>query len=186
MRPNGSIGRGTVIAKGDHDCRELADREPQHNAAEHRKTGSDLIATITPKLCGGHGNEAFHCIICVLRLTLYKLLYNAHMKPVEFLGDSLEALKQFPRIARRSAGLPLDQVQRGLDPDDWKPLKTVGAGVNEIRVRDAAGAFRVIYVARLAEAIFVLHCFEKKSRRTPASDIAIARKRYRQLVWRYR
>jgi phage-related protein len=65
-------------------------------------------------------------------------------------------------------------------------MKTVGAGVNEIRVRDAAGAFRVIYVARLAEAIFVLHCFEKKSRRTPASDIEIARKRYRQLVWRYR
>lgn len=108
------------------------------------------------------------------------------MKPVEFLGDSLEALKQFPRIARRSAGFQLDKVQRGLDPDDWKPLKTVGTGVNEIRVRDAAGAFRVIYVARLTEAIFVLHCFEKKSRRTPASDIEIARKRYRQLVWRYR
>ena len=62
----------------------------------------------------------------------------------------------------------------------------MGAGVNEIRVRDAAGAFRVVYVARLAEAIFVLHCFEKKTRRTPASDIEIARKRYRQLVWRYR
>jgi phage-related protein len=107
------------------------------------------------------------------------------MKPVEFLGDSLEALQRFPRSARRGAGFQLDKVQRGLDPDDWKPMKTVGAGVNEIRVRDAAGAFRVIYVARLAAAIFVLHCFEKKSRRTPASDIEIARKRYRQLVWRY-
>ena len=114
------------------------------------------------------------------------MLYNSHMKPVEFLGDSLTALQQFPRGARRGAGFQLDKVQRGLDPDDWKPLKTVGAGVNEIRVRDAAGAFRVIYIARLAEAIFVLHCFEKKARRTPASDIEIARKRYRQLVWRYR
>jgi phage-related protein len=75
------------------------------------------------------------------------------------------------RAARRGAGFQLDKVQRGLDPDDWKPMKTVGAGVNEIRVRDAAGAFRVIYVARLAAAIFVLHCFEKKSRRTPASAI---------------
>jgi len=122
----------------------------------------------------------------VARATVYKLLYNTQVKPVEFLGDSLGALRRFPRSARRSAGFQLDKVQRGLDPDDWKPMKTVGAGVNEIRVRDAAGAFRVIYVARLAEAIFVLHCFEKKSRRTSAGDIEVARNRYKQLMWRYR
>lgn len=80
----------------------------------------------------------------------------------------------------------MDKVQRGLEPDDWKPMKTVGAGVNEIRVRDASGAFRVIYVARIANAIFVLHCFRKKTRRTASSDIELARKRYQQLVWRYR
>ena len=65
-------------------------------------------------------------------------------------------------------------------------MKPVGAGVNEIRVRDANGAFRVIYIARLADAVFVLHCFKKTSRRTPAGDIEIARNRYQQLVWRYR
>ena len=108
------------------------------------------------------------------------------MKPVEFLGDSLDALQQFPRSARRNAGFQLDKVQRGLDPDDWKPMKNVGAGVSEIRVRDAVGAFRVIYVARLAEAIFVLHCFKKKTRRTPSGDIEVARARYKQLMWRYR
>jgi phage-related protein len=118
--------------------------------------------------------------------TVYKILYNVQMKPVEFLGDSLDALQRFPRSARRNAGFELDKVQRGLDPDDWKPMKTVGAGVNEIRVRDAAGAFRVIYVARLADAIFVLHCFKKKSQRTPAGDIEVARGRYKQLIWRYR
>ena len=118
--------------------------------------------------------------------TLYKLLYNVRTQPIEFLGDSLDALQRFPRSARRNAGFELDKVQRGLDPDDWKPMKTVGAGVNEIRVRDAAGAFRVIYVACLADAIFVLHCFKKKSQRTPAGDIEVARGRYRQLIWRYR
>mgnify|MGYP003334528680 FL=1 len=108
------------------------------------------------------------------------------MKPVEFLGDSLDALLQFPRGARRAAGFQLDKVQRGLDPDDWKPMKTVGAGVNEIRVRDAAGAYRVIYFARLANAVYVLHCFKKQSRQTAAGDIELARSRYKQLVWRSR
>ena len=108
------------------------------------------------------------------------------MKPVEFIGDSLDTLQQFPRSARRSVGFQLDKIQRGLEPDDWKPMKSVGTGVSEIRVRDVSGAFRVIYIARLADAIFVLHCFKKKSQRTPATDIEIARKRYHQLVWRYR
>ena len=108
------------------------------------------------------------------------------MKPVEFLGDSLDALLQFPRGARRAAGFQLDKVQRGLDPDDWKPMKTVGAGVNEIRVRDAAGAYRVIYFARLANAVYVLHCFKKQSRQTAAGDIELARSRFKQLVWRSR
>lgn len=108
------------------------------------------------------------------------------MKPVEFLGDSLEALGRFPRSARRNAGFQLDKIQRGLDPDDWKPLKTVGAGVNEIRVRDTAGSYRVVYIARLKDAVFVLHCFSKKTRRTSPGDIEVAQSRYKQLMWRYR
>lgn len=108
------------------------------------------------------------------------------MKAIEFLGDSLAALLQFPRSARREAGFQLDKVQRGYDPDDWKPLKTVGSGVNEIRVRDAAGAYRVVYIARFAHAVYVLHCFRKQSRQTSAGDIELARSRYKQLMWRNR
>lgn len=108
------------------------------------------------------------------------------MKPVAFLGDSLEALLQFSRSAPRDAGFQLNKVQRGLAPDDWKPMKSMGAGVNEIRVRDATGAYCVIYIGRLAEAVCVLHCFRKKSRRTPAGDLDLARSRYKQLMWRYR
>ncbi len=104
------------------------------------------------------------------------------MKPVTFQGNSLDALKAFPQSARRMAGLQLDRVQRGLDPDNWKPMATVGAGVREIRVRDAASAFRVLYVAQFEHAVYVLHCFQKKSARTSRSDIEIGQQRYRELV----
>ena len=108
------------------------------------------------------------------------------MKPVEFLGDSLDALRSFPRTARREVGFQLDRVQRGLDPDDWKPLRTVAASVREIRIRDEAGAFRVIYYAKLEDAIYVLHCFQKKARKTALSDIELSRKRFRALMGRKR
>jgi phage-related protein len=103
------------------------------------------------------------------------------MKPVVFLGNALDDLRAFPDRARRDAGFQLDRVQRGLDPDDWKPMKAVGAGVREIRVRDASGAYRVIYVAALAEAVYVLHAFQKKSQRTSPRDLALARARFREL-----
>jgi len=102
-------------------------------------------------------------------------------RPVEFLGDALAALRVFPADARRSAGHQTDRVQRGLEPDDWKPMPTVGAGVREIRVHEATGAFRVIYLARFAEVVFVLHCFQKKGRRTARPDLDLAKARYRQL-----
>lgn len=104
------------------------------------------------------------------------------MRPVEFLGDALEALRAFPRSVRREAGFQLDKVQRGIEPDDWKPMPTIGSGVREIRVRDAAGAFRVIYCARVVDAVYVLHCFQKKARRTSSRDIELARARLRQLM----
>ena len=91
------------------------------------------------------------------------------MKPVRFLGDSLQRLRDFPVDARQDAGYQLDKVQRGLQPDDFKAMPTIGKGVEEIRIRDDSGIYRVIYTARLANVMFVLHAFQKKSQRTAAS-----------------
>ncbi len=79
------------------------------------------------------------------------------------------------------AGFQIDQVQEGHDPDDWKPMSSIGQGVREIRIRDEAGAFRVIYIAKLAEAVYVLHCFQKKTRKTAKTDLDLARKRYQDV-----
>jgi phage-related protein len=103
------------------------------------------------------------------------------LKPVEFAGDSLARLRDFPASTRRAVGYQLDRVQRGLEPDDWKPMQAVGAGVRELRTRDRSGAFRVIYVATLADRVVVLHAFQKKTQRTPKSDMALAAKRFREL-----
>ncbi len=99
------------------------------------------------------------------------------MKPIAFMGDSLAVIKAFPVTARRAVGYQLDKVQRGLRPDDFKPMSSVGKGVEEIRVRSAAGAYRVIYLARMEDAVYVLHAFEKKSGQTSRSDILVARGR---------
>jgi phage-related protein len=103
-------------------------------------------------------------------------------KFVEFRGSALDDLRAFPLSARRDAGHQLDQVQSGQEPDDWKPMNIVGQGVKEIRVRDAAGAFRVMYVARFADAVYVLHCFQKKTEKTSKADLSLAAKRYRDLL----
>ena len=104
------------------------------------------------------------------------------MKPVRFLGDSLKCLRDFPEDARQEAGYQLDKVQRGEQPEDFKPMPSVGAGVQEIRVRDDSGAYRVIYVARFEEAVFVLHAFQKKTPATPKRDIDLAKMRFAQLL----
>jgi phage-related protein len=103
------------------------------------------------------------------------------MKPVVFLGDSLERVRAFPERARRDAGFQIDRLQRGLEPDDWKPMTAIGPGVREIRVRQASGAYRVIYVANFAEAVYVLHAFAKKTQRTSPRDPALAQFRLREL-----
>jgi phage-related protein len=90
-------------------------------------------------------------------------------------------LRAFPGTAKREAGHQLDQVQHGLEPDDWKPMPTIGSGVREIRIGDVAGAFRVIYIAKIADAVYVLHCFQKKSDKTSKPDLDLADKRYRDL-----
>jgi phage-related protein len=103
------------------------------------------------------------------------------MKPVEFLGDSLDQIRAFPEGTRLDIGFQLERVQRGLDPDAWKPMKGIGPGVREIRVRDAAGAFRVIYIATWANAVYVLHAFQKKTQQTSKRDLMIAEIRFRTL-----
>jgi phage-related protein len=104
------------------------------------------------------------------------------MKPLRFLGSSRRDLLDFPEDARRKAGYDLDLVQWGNDPEDWKPMQSVGLGVREIRIRETSGAFRVIYVATFAEAVYVLHVFQKKSRKTAARDIELATARMKELV----
>ena len=101
-------------------------------------------------------------------------------KPLIWLGSSRRDLRAVPTLARRLAGFQLRRVQQGLDPDDWKPMQTVGQGVREIRIH-IAGAHRVFYVATRAEAVYVLHAFEKKTQKTTAHDLRIGRERFRAL-----
>ena len=101
------------------------------------------------------------------------------MKPVRFVGSAKDDLSAFPKSARTRAGYELFMVQVGRNPDDWKPMSTVGSGACEIRVRDEAGAFRVIYVAKFEDAVYVLHAFQKKTRKTSRADLELARERYR-------
>lgn len=104
------------------------------------------------------------------------------MKPAKFRGSSLEDLRRFPQAAMRDAGYQLDRVQQGLMPTDWKPMPSVGRGVTELRVRDGPSTFRVVYIARMADAIYVLHCFQKKAQQTPHKDIAVATQRHKELL----
>jgi phage-related protein len=113
---------------------------------------------------------------------LYPNQYNQPVKPVRFLGDSLKCLRQFPEDAKQDAGYQLDKVQKGKQPDDFKPMPSIGTGVEEIRIRDASGIYRVIYTARLTDAAYVLHAFQKKTQATARHDIDIARERLAQLM----
>ena len=102
------------------------------------------------------------------------------MKPLRFVGSSLDDLRSFPSEARREAGFELYAIQRGLEPTDWRAMKEVGQGVREIRIH-VLGEWRVLYVARFADAIYVLHAFQKKTQKTERKDIEIARRRYKQI-----
>jgi len=103
------------------------------------------------------------------------------MKPAIFLGDSRSRIRSFPPLARQEAGFQLGRVQNGLDPFDWKPIKSIGPGGREIRIRDMAGAFRVMYVATFADAVYVLHAFQKKTQTTDKRDLNLAALRFRLL-----
>ena len=104
------------------------------------------------------------------------------MHRIVWLGTSKDDLKSFPRAVRQRAGYQLGRVQQGGEPDDWKPMSDVGMGVREIRIRDASGAFRILYVIRFGDAIYVLHAFQKKTQATRATDIELARQRLKSIA----
>ncbi len=101
------------------------------------------------------------------------------MKKLIWMGSSREDLRAFPRQVRRELGYQLENVQEGVDPDDWKPMSIV-AGVREIRVRESSGAFRCIYLATRPEGIYLLHCFQKKTQNTSRQDLDLAQDDLRQ------
>jgi phage-related protein len=103
------------------------------------------------------------------------------MKKLIWMGSSREDLSAFPREARREMGYQLEHVQEGVDPDGWKPMSTVGSGVREIRIRESSGAFRCIYLATRPDGIYVLHCFQKKTRKTSQQDLNLAERRFKAI-----
>jgi phage-related protein len=104
------------------------------------------------------------------------------VKPVVWMGSSKEDLRDLPETVQDALGFDLYRVQCGLEPRDWKPMTNIGTGVREIRVRDQAGAFRAIYVATRPEGVYVLHCFQKKTRQTSLSDLNLAQKRFKSIA----
>ncbi len=103
-------------------------------------------------------------------------------KEIRWVGSSYDDLLAFPDEPRRHAGFQLGKLQAGLDPDDWKPFDRIGAGTREIRIREASGIYRVMYIAKFDEAVYVLHCFQKKTQATSKQDREIAEARYRAAV----
>ncbi|PQA76362.1 type II toxin-antitoxin system RelE/ParE family toxin [Rhodoferax sp. TS-BS-61-7] len=104
------------------------------------------------------------------------------MKSVRFLGNSLKCLRDFPEDAKQDAGYQIDKVQRGEQPDDFKPMPSIGKGVEEIRIWDESGTYRVVYTARVANAVIVLHAFQKKTQATSKRDIDIAKERFNEFM----
>ncbi len=103
------------------------------------------------------------------------------MRKLVFLTGTKAELDEFSVTARTAAGRQLRLVQFGHEPADWKPMTTVGLGVAEIRIWDETGAYRVLYVAKFKDAVYVLHCFKKKSQKTEQRNIDIAAARYRSI-----
>lgn len=103
-------------------------------------------------------------------------------KPVTWLGSSRADLKAFPRLVMDDVGYQLYLVQCGLEPNDWKPMQAVGPGVQEIRVRDTSGAYRAIFLATRPEAVYVLHCFQKKAQKTSRHHLEVAQQRLKRLL----
>jgi phage-related protein len=102
------------------------------------------------------------------------------MKKVVFIGASRRRIKEFPEIACDLAGYQIWLVQQDKDPDDWKPMPSIGQGVKEIRIHQPH-EHRVIYIAHSDEAVYILHAFEKKTQKTSKQDVNIARIAYAKI-----
>ena len=103
------------------------------------------------------------------------------MKQIIFLGTTLQDIHGFSEQAKNTTGQQLRKIQYGQNPDDWKPISSIGTGIKEIRVKFADGIYRIIYVAKFEEVIYVLHPFHKKTRKTHKQDIELAKKRLKML-----
>jgi len=102
------------------------------------------------------------------------------MQPLIFIGTSRDDIRAFPEIVRRELGRQLLRIQQGLNPENWKPMKTVGQGVREVRV-SVAGQYRAFYVTSIGHAVYVLHAFQKKEQKTSLKDIELGQRRFRQI-----
>lgn len=107
------------------------------------------------------------------------------MKIISFEGNTLDSIREFPDDARQRAGYELDRVQRGLDPENWKPFSTIGQGVREIRIQ-VGEQFRVMYVTKFDDKVHVLHVFQKKTQKTAKSDIDYAKSILKDVIRRYK
>lgn len=123
-----------------------------------------------------HQSNRLYVKICIFNDVLNRV---RTVKPLKFVDSSQKDLRAMPAEVRRALGLELMTVQFGGEPNDFKPLKEVGVGAFEIRHRDRHGAFRVIYVAKFADALYVLHAFQKKTQKTSKADLDLAAKRYK-------
>ena len=104
------------------------------------------------------------------------------MKKIVFVGRTLDRIKNFPDKAKRESGFQLDKVQQGENPTDWKPMNSVAIGVQEIRIKDDDGIYRIIYIAKFEEAVYALHAFKKKTQKTSKTDIDTAKKAYKIII----
>jgi phage-related protein len=104
------------------------------------------------------------------------------MKPLAWVGDTKRQVQGFPEDARGEAGHQLWRVQMGRDPDDWKPMPSIGTSVREVRIHEPSGAFRIVYIATLSEAVYVLHAFQKKTQRTDKRDVELATARLKAVL----
>lgn len=115
-------------------------------------------------------NGCVWCVMVVISVSIYDVDVPDE-KEIVWMGTSLEDLRDFPADARQDAGYQLEQVQFGLDPDDWKPMPAVGKSAREVRVKTADGIFRVFYVTKFGDEVYVLHSFTKKTQKTEKKDI---------------
>ncbi|PVV05668.1 MAG: hypothetical protein B6D77_18575 [gamma proteobacterium symbiont of Ctena orbiculata] len=103
------------------------------------------------------------------------------MKQLLWIGTSYKVVGNWPKAVKQAAGYQLHLLQQGFEPDDWKPMKIIGSGVREVRLH-TEGEYRVLYIAKFEEGVYVLHAFEKKTQKTSNADIQMAKDRFRELM----